>query len=89
LEKCFQQKLWLDRGKKRESNMAEIIRKYKFITAPYRFDLIDKNSDDKIDLQEYMGFGRERFENFDHNQSGIISGSEFCSSYHSSMFCDV
>lgn len=85
---CFGVRMWTGRVLGKEREMADIIRRNEFISTPYRFESIDKNSNGQLSLDEYIGFGRERFKYFDGNSDGTITAAEFCTGYHSSMPCD-
>jgi len=85
---CFNQPLWLGINTSQEDALADTIRKYEFIAMPYRFKAIDIDGDEQLTAAEYVSFGRVRFKYFDTDKNAMISSSEFCSGYKSSMPCD-
>ncbi|MGZ9096826.1 MAG: hypothetical protein ACXW30_00845 [Micavibrio sp.] len=81
---CFSYQAWTGW----EEGKGNRYRRIEFNETPYRFEAIDADGNGNIKQYEYIIFGRDRFEYFDHNKDKTISEAEFCSGYHSSMPCD-
>jgi Ca2+-binding EF-hand superfamily protein len=81
---CFSYATWVGRDIKN----ANTYKKHEFEKTPYRFDAININKSEGIEVFEYLMFGRDRFSYFDQDQNGTIELDEFCGAYNSSMPCD-
>lgn len=71
-----------------EEGKGNRYRRMEFNEAPYRFEAMDADGSGDLRQYEYIMFGRDRFDYFDHDKDRTISEAEFCSGYHSSMPCD-
>ena len=81
---CFTYQMWMGRN----AEKAKVYKKHEFGKTPYRFEAIDINKSDDIEMFEYIMFGRERFPYFDRDKNGTIEVDEFCDAYSTSMPCD-